>query len=152
MNEGKELKEALNNSALKIEIFSPFPNLPTYWRETPKQRTNNEDCWWEKIRDNRELDLLQGYFTALSVTVPACSSWMWASLCARIAANSWRDTHPPSSPLPTEQSVLNSLNVGKRAKKVFTVSRLTCRCLYGEVFFLNFEQKNVVTDKKYSWN
>lgn len=32
VNEGKELKKALNNSAiaLKIEIFSPFPNLPTY--------------------------------------------------------------------------------------------------------------------------
>jgi len=43
------LKDAQKNSAIAFitVIFSIFSNLHTYWRETPRQRTNNEDCWWK---------------------------------------------------------------------------------------------------------
>jgi len=91
-----------------------------------KGNPQTEDKQWrllmKNIRDCWELNLLWDSFTALSPSFPVCSSWMRASLCVKIAANSWRDALPPSSPSANRRVSIKFVKCGwERKKKRFSL-------------------------------
>lgn len=114
----KELKDVQKNPALalKTDVFFSLSKSAYLLKGNPQA----EDKQWrllKKIRDSWELDLLWDCFTALSPTFPVCSSWMWASLCAKIAANSWMDTLPPSFPFANRTVSFIFVKCGWEMKK-----------------------------------
>lgn len=126
---------------VKTHIFSVFPNLHTYWRETPRQRTNNEYRWWKKSG-------MDGNWTCCGIaSLPSVRLFQSAAAgcepfsSPRLLLTAGGTPFPLPLLSPTEESVLNLLNVSeRRKKKIFIISRLTYRRLNWESFLFLAEK------------